>query len=123
MSRHVDLVIVGVTPAACAAAIDAARRRRRVLIVSDTPANRCHRHLLRGLKAHREVQRELVSVLTGVEVVCVDGTNAIEVVLLRTMKTGRMVGINTAAVLVTTPLPPTVLSPAVRPHVQHLHSA
>lgn len=121
MNRTVDLVIVGLTDAACAAAIAAARRQCRVLIAGGSSNAADRRRLGRLLKASGNGRGSRVSVLTGVEVVCVDGTTAIEVVLLRRMASGQLIGINTSAVLVTTALLPSVLSPAVRSRVELLN--
>ena len=96
MSRTVDLVIVGMRDAACAAANEAARDGRRVLVVDLTTSADCRRQFRRAIE--RDV-RHRVSVMTGVEVVCVDGVKTIEVVLLRHISTRRLIGINARAVL------------------------
>ena len=104
MTRTVDLVIVGMTAAAAAAAIDAVRRGKRVLVVCESKDARYCRRLRRMLNAAGDGSRTLVSLLAGFEVVSVDGIGAVEVVLVRNVKTGRLVGINTGAMLPTTPL-------------------
>jgi hypothetical protein len=55
--------------------------------------------------------------LSGVEVVWVDGTKTVEVVLLRHIKSGRVIGINAGRVVVTTDLPAGIISPAIRDQV------
>lgn len=117
MSRTVDLVIVGMSAAARAAAIDAARRRRRVLVVGESRDDGYCQQLRRSLDAAGDGCRGRVSMLTGVEVVSVDGTTAVEVVLLRQVKTGRLIGVNTSVVLATTTLGVGVIAPTLRTHV------
>lgn len=114
MTRTVDLVIVGLTDAGSAAAVDAARRGERVLVVSDARDTSPFRGLRRALKAAGTGCSERVSLLAGVEIVSIDGKNAVEVVLLRQIKTGRLLGINTSHVILTMPLPDHVVSPALR---------
>ena len=122
MSRTVDLVIVGMTAAARAAAIDAAHRRRQVLVVGESRDD-CYCHQLRrSLDAAADGCRRRVAVLTGVEVVWVDGTTAVEVILLRKIKTGRLIGINTGAVLLTTALQAGVVAETLRPHAVQVRS-
>ena len=117
MNRTVDVVIIGLTAVARAAAIDGARRGRRVLVVGELRDNRYCQQLRRSLDAAGDGCRRRVSMLTGVEVLSVDGTTAIEVVLLRHVKTGRLIGVNTSAVLATTILASTAIAPSVRAHV------
>jgi hypothetical protein len=99
MSRAVDLVIVGMTPAAGIAAVDAARTGGRVLVVDQTTDRRLTTRFRQFLDAADDVLERIV-VLTGVEVVCVDGMLTVEAVLLRRLSTGFLIGINTRAVLV-----------------------
>lgn len=118
MTRTVDLVIVGMTAGAGAAAIDAARRGQRVLVVGES-ANACFcQRLRRSLDVAGDGCRGRVSMLTAFEVVWVDGTNAVEVVLLRHVKTGCLIGINTSAVLVTTTLVSGVIAQTLRDQVE-----
>lgn len=110
MNRSVDLVIVGLTPAARAAAIAAAQVGRRVLVVDPTTRRpRCRRFrrvLGCGLAGTR-----LVSVLTGVEVVCVDGAPGVEAVVLRRLGSGRLLAVNARELLVTTQVAAGVVAP------------
>jgi len=117
MTRTVDLVIVGMTAAGRAAAIDAARGGGRVLVVDKSGDKSYCQALRRSIKTACDGCRQRVSMLTGVEVLWVDGTSAIEVVLLRQIKTGRLIGINTGAVLLTTALPAGVIAPILRVQV------
>ena len=117
MIRTVDLVIVGMTTAGSAATVDAAGRGTRVLVVTESRDGSSVRALRRSLKAAGEGWQERLSVLTGVEVVWIDGTSAVEVVLLRQITTGRLLGINTSAVFLTTAVPAGSIAPAIREQV------
>src|SRR5262245_32455227 len=100
MSRTVDLVIVGLTAAGTAAAIDAARQGRRVLVVEPLWSPAARRRLRRaGTKVGRGLPRQ-VSVVMGVDVVCVDGANCVEAVVMRHVRTGRLVAVNASDILV-----------------------
>jgi hypothetical protein len=100
MSKAVDLVIVGMTTAdARVAALDAARRGQRVLVVDRTTDRRRTARFRLSLDDTADVV-ERIAVLTGVEVVCVDGVHAVEAVLLRRLRTGVVIGINAREVLV-----------------------
>jgi hypothetical protein len=114
MTRTVDLAIVGMTTAGSAAAVYAARRGKRVLVVTIPRDGSSVRALRRSLKAAGEGCQARVSVLTGVEVVWIDGTSAVEVVLLRQIATGRLLGINTSAVLLAIAVPAGIIAPAIR---------
>jgi thioredoxin reductase len=109
LNRTADLVVVGMTDAAAAAATDGARRGKHVLIVGESQ-NACYRRgLRRMLDAAGAGCRERVSILAGFEVVSVDGVGAVEVVLIRKVRTGHLIGINTGAMLATTALAPGVV--------------
>jgi len=100
MSSAVDLVIVGMTPDASVAAVEAARTGRRVIVVDQTTDRRLTTRFRLSLDAHGSV-RERIVMLSGVEVVCVDGMHTVEAVLLRRVRTGLLIGINARAVLMT----------------------
>lgn len=114
MDRTTDLVIVGMTDAAAAAAADAARGGIHVLIVGESQNARYGRDLRRTLEAAGGGCRERVSILAGFEVISVDGIGAVEVVLIRNMKTGHLIGINTGAMLATVALAPCVVAATVQ---------
>ncbi|MGE3344787.1 MAG: FAD-dependent oxidoreductase [Vicinamibacterales bacterium] len=99
MSRTVDLVVVGFTPAGVDAAIAAARAGRRVLLVDRSRSAALRRRVSRVLAAARPEVRALVSVWTGIEVVCVDGVRGTEAVVLRRHPTGGLVAVNAAEVI------------------------
>ena len=102
MNRSVDLVIVGLTAAARSAAIAAARGGRSVLVVGRTNCRSRCRRFRRDLAAGLGGARRQVSVLTGVEVACADGAPGIEAVVLRRIRSGRLIAVNARALLVTT---------------------
>ena len=99
MSRAVELVIVGMTPDAGRAAVAAAREGRRVLVVDRSTDRGIVRRFRRSLEDADAVLRRIV-IVSGVEVVCVDGIHEVEAVLLRRLESGMLIGINARAVLV-----------------------
>ena len=110
MNRTADLVVVGMTDAAAVAATDAARRGNHVLILAESQ-NACYRRgLRRMLDAAGAGCRDRVSILAGFDVASVDGIGAIEVVLIRNVRTGHLIGINTGAMLATIALAPGIVS-------------
>jgi NADPH-dependent 2,4-dienoyl-CoA reductase/sulfur reductase-like enzyme len=92
-------VIVGGHRVAMAAAIEAARRGMRVLIVIRSMRARFAGRLRQSLRAAGEGLEQHVTVLTGAEVVCVDGIHSVEAVVIRRIRTGRLIGINASAIL------------------------
>jgi succinate dehydrogenase/fumarate reductase flavoprotein subunit len=99
MTRTVDVVIVGGGPAAVAAAIDAVGSGLRVLIVglrNDTRQARVVRQLV---ESQAPISRGQVIVITGADLVCVDGVNGIEAVVVRRRRTGQLLGFNASALL------------------------
>jgi hypothetical protein len=99
MTRTVDLVIVGTHAAAAAAAIKGARRGMRVLVVIRSRRTGVNRRLRRSLRAAGENVQQRVTVLTGAEVVCVDGVHCVEAVVIRRVQTGRLIAVNASAIL------------------------
>ena len=94
MIRTVDLVIAGDGSAARAAAVDALQRGRRVLIVLGSGDPRVGRRLRRRLRKTAGADAGRLRVVTGGEVVCVDGVDAVEAVVLRHARTGRLSAVN-----------------------------
>jgi thioredoxin reductase len=95
----VDIVIVGADADAVATALAQARAGQRVLIVV-----RARRSALVGRlrRAVREAGRTLggrVAILTGAEVVCVDGVRSVEAVVMRDIRSGRLVAVNASAIV------------------------
>lgn len=97
--RTVDLVVAGDDPAALNAAVDAVQCGRRVLVVlcsSNTrAAQRCRRLLRRAANA----DDSRLTVMTNAEVVCVDGVNRVEAVVIRHTRTGRLYAVNATTFL------------------------
>lgn len=97
MSRTVDLVIAADRSAAHGAAVDALQRRQRVLIVLRFADARVARRLRRSLlKASGGDGRQL-RIITNAQVVCVDGLDAVEAVLVRHARTGALSAVNASA--------------------------
>jgi len=98
MTRTVDLVIVGGGPAAIAATIDALSSGLRVLVVIRARRSGFARHL-RQASGSALLMSPQVTVLSGAEVACVDGVNTIEAVVVRRLRTGRLLAFNASALL------------------------
>lgn len=103
MSTTVDLVVIGGTAAGLETAIAAARDGRRVLVVDRSTSATGRRRVRRALADAGSDVRALVRVWTGFEVVCIDGVRGVEAVVLRCVKTGRLVAINASEVFVAGP--------------------
>ena len=95
MSTTVDLVIVGADRAAIAATTAAARQGQRVLVVMRSRRAEVVRRIRQSLRLADSPQWT-VKIMTGAELACVDGVNAVEAVLVRDLKTGRLRGFNAA---------------------------
>ena len=91
----VDVVIVGADQAAIAAITDAASRGLRVLVVIRSRRGELVRCLRQSLRLAASPQ-SAVKIVTGAEVACVDGVNAVEAVVVRDLRTGRLRGFNAA---------------------------
>ena len=92
-SLTVDLVVTGDERATVAAAADALRRGQRVLVVLRSDDARVV-SLIRRIC--RDANGQLI-VMASAEVVCVDGINGVEAVIVRYARTGRVRGVNTPA--------------------------
>lgn len=99
MTRTVDVIIVGGSLAAIAATVDAVRRGQRVLVVTRSRHPGLGRSLRQAIGLAGAPPPHQLTVLTGAEVACVDGVNAIEAVVVRQLKTRRLVGFNASALL------------------------
>ena len=100
MIRTVDLVIAGSGNGALAAAAAALHRGQRVLVVlrsrdARMGGQRVRRRLHKVANAHNG---QLV-VATNAAVVCVDGVDGVEVVVIRHARTGRLSAVNASAFL------------------------
>lgn len=99
MTRTVDVVIVGGDAAAVAEAIDAARRGLKVLVVLRSGSGNFARRLRQRFRRALALPQRRVIVLTGAEVACADGVHSIEAVVVRHIRTRRLVGFNASALL------------------------
>ena len=97
MIRTVDLVIAGDGPAARAAAVSALRSGRRVLVVLGSSNARIARRLRRCLCKPPRSDGSQLTVMTDAAVVCVDGVDAVEAVVVRHARTGRLSAVNASA--------------------------
>src|SRR5262245_62889883 len=97
MIRTVDLVISGDGPAARAAAVDALRCGGSVLVVLRSADARVARRLRRCLRKSAGTDSGQLRVTTSADVVCVDGVDAVEAVVVRHAKTGRLSAVNASA--------------------------
>jgi thioredoxin reductase len=94
-SPTVDLVVTGDEGAAVAAAADAVGRGERVLVVLRSGDRRVVPRLRRLYRA----AKGQLTVMTNAEVVCVDGVDGVEAVVVRYTRTGRLYAVNTPAFL------------------------
>ena len=99
MIRTVDLVISGDGGAALAAAVEALQRGRRVLIVLRSRGARLRRCFRRRVCRIAKAEAHQVTVMTSAEVVCVDGVDGVEAVVIRYVTTGRLCAVNASAFL------------------------
>jgi hypothetical protein len=106
MTGTVDLVIAGDASAACAATVRALQRGQRVLVVLRSGDAHVARRLRRALLRIARADGGQLSVMTGVEVVCADGVDGVEAVVLRHTKTGRLSAANASAFVSFEALPP-----------------
>ena len=93
MNATVDLVVAGDASPSRAAAIEALRRGQRVLIVLQSADARMARRLRRSLRIAGGGGGQL-TVATAAEVVCVDGVDGVEAVVVRGRRTGRLWAVN-----------------------------
>lgn len=97
MTRTVDLVIVGADAGAVAATIDAVRRGLRVLIVIRSTRASVVARLRHSLRSAHLPPTRNITVMTGAEIVCADGVDGVEAVVVRHLRTKRLIGFNAAA--------------------------
>jgi hypothetical protein len=90
-------VIAGDGGAARAAAVDALRRGQRVLIALRCADAGVARRLRTSLLKNADVDDGRLTVITGTEVVCADGVDGVEAVVLRHATTGRLSAVNASA--------------------------
>jgi hypothetical protein len=99
MIGTVDLVIAGDASAARAAAVSALERGQRVLVVLRSGDARVARRLRRTILRTAGTDGGHLRVMTRAEVVCVDGVDGVEAVVVRHAPTGRLSAVNASAFL------------------------
>jgi len=99
MIRTVDLLIFGDGSNARTVAVDALQRGRRVLVVLRSGEARVGRRLRRYLCRSASVAASQVTVMTGAEVVCVDGVDGVEAVVIRYTQTKSLRAVNASSFL------------------------
>ncbi len=99
MNRTVDLVIAGGGDRAFAAAAAALQRGLRILVVLRPGDARVGQRWCRRLHKMMTIDSAQVRVATNVDVVCVDGVDGVEVVVIRHARTGRLCAVNASAFL------------------------
>ena len=99
MTITVDVVVVGTNQRALAAAIEAARSGKRVLVIARTRGRELRRRIRRARGVAGAAASKRIKVLTGTEVECIAGIRAVEAVLARDIQTGRQVDVNATALL------------------------
>ena len=97
MIGTVDLVIAGNRSAARAPAISALERGQRVLVVLRSADGRAARRFRRSLLDTAGADGGQLRVMTSAEVVCADGINGVEAVVVRHAPTGRLSAVNASA--------------------------
>lgn len=98
-TRTVDLVVTGDDRAALAAAVDAVQRGRRVLFVLRSGDARAVQRARRCVCRAANADDRQLTVMTNAEVVCVDGVDGVEAVVIRHARTGRLSAVNASAFL------------------------
>ena len=95
--RTVDLVVAGGTGAACAAAAIALGQGQRVLVVLRSADARVARRLRKRVRKAARTGAGRLTVVTNADVVCVDGVDGVEAVVVRHAQTGRLHAVNASA--------------------------
>jgi thioredoxin reductase len=99
MIRTIDVVVTGNSEAAVAAAIDALQCRSRVLVVLRSTDSDAARRFRRRVCGTRNAINSRLRVITSCEVVCVDGVDGVEAVVIRHVRTGRLWAVNASVFL------------------------
>lgn len=99
MTLTVDVIVVGASLRALAAAVASARRGHRVLVISRMRGPELRRRIRRAREHAGLALSRRITVITGAEVECIAGIRAVETVLARYVHTGRRVDINATGLL------------------------
>lgn len=97
MQRTVDLVLFGEGEALLAAALEAIRSGRSVLVVMRERDLRVAGRIRRAARGIAVGSADRITVMTNAEVCCVDGIDGVEAVLVRQLRTGRLRAVNASA--------------------------
>lgn len=97
MSRTVDLVVAGSRDVALAAAAAALERGQRVLLLLGAGDPRVSQRIRRRLRICAAVRGGHLTIVANTDVVCVDGVDGVEVVVVRDTRTGRLSAVNASA--------------------------
>ncbi len=97
MNRAVDQIVTGDDAVAFAATVEAAKRGEHVLVVLPSADARAARRFRRDLCRAMNGRDSQISVVTNAEVVCVDGIDGVEAVVIRDGRTGRLCAVNATA--------------------------
>jgi len=97
--RTVDLVVTGDDRAALAAAFDAVEGGRRGLVVLRSGNARAVQRYRRRLSSVADADGGRFTVMTNAEVVCVDGVEGVEAVVIPHLRTGHLYAVNASAFL------------------------
>lgn len=95
----VDVIVVGTSPRALAAALESAQNGRRVLVIARVRGAEFRRQVQRARKGAGAGLSGRITVMTGAEVQCIAGTRTVEAVLARYVRSGRRIDINATALL------------------------
>lgn len=97
MIGTVDLVIDSDTNASRAAAVVALQSGQRVLVVVRAADARVARRLRRSLLKAAGANGHQLVVITNAAVVCADGRDGVEAIVIRHARTGRLSAVNASA--------------------------
>jgi thioredoxin reductase len=97
MTATVDLVVAGDGSAAREAAVNALQRGQRVLVVLRSADARLARRVRRSLLEKTGADGGQLRVMTRAEVVCADGIDGVEAVVVRRGPSGRLSAVNASA--------------------------
>jgi thioredoxin reductase len=97
MTMTVDVVVVGTSQAALAAAVESAQAGKRVLVMARGRGPELRRRIRRARRVAGAALSRRINVITGVEVECIAGIRTVEAVLARYVQTGRRIDINATA--------------------------
>lgn len=97
MGRTVDLVVTADYKTALNVAVHAARCGQRVLVVLRSGNVQTARRFRRDVRRASNGRGTHLAVISNAEVVCVDGTDRVEAIVIRRRRTGRLCAVNASA--------------------------